>query len=55
MPGFTIGPVEERVPGANNARVRAFTSTGARGPWEGKLVPRGGSQSRCPGCQWLAM
>ena len=28
---------------------------GTRGPWEGELVPRGGSQSRCPGCQWPAV
>lgn len=41
MPGFTIGPVEERVPGTNNARVRAFTSTGDQRPLGGRAGAQG--------------
>lgn len=41
MPGFTIAPMEERVPGTNNARVRAFTSTGGQRPLGGQAGAQG--------------
>ena len=41
MPGFTIGPMEERVPGTNNARVQAFTSTGGQRPLGGQAGAQG--------------